>query len=247
MGFKIKAPKWNPVKSVTNLVNNPGKELGNAAKHNLSWMSGGLSNLAEAYIGKKPDAPNAGEDPNVTALRNRLFGEAQDYEKNLEGYKTAAGKQIEGEGNLALQSGLKDTKQNFNRRGLLYSGLREAGEQDVKGRVASTMASQKAQSNKELTDLAGAKYNKAAQVGLQGYQQAVEREAQIESIKLQSSVSRAQTMQQLGQLGGYAAGAYYGSRSPSPTPQAGYGGDMPALYGDQSAMSYGGSFGQRGM
>lgn len=235
MGFKIKAPKLSVPK-----LKDVGKYAATGAV--FGAVPAQLSALAQNYIGKKPDAPNAGEDPNVTALRGRLFGEAQDYEKNLEGYKTAAGRQIEGEGNLALQSGLKDTKQNFNRRGLLYSGLREAGEQDVKGRVASTMASQKAQSNKELTDLAGAKYNKAAQVGLQGYQQAVEREAQIESIKLQSSVSRAQTMQQLGQVGGYAAGAYYGSQSPSTsTPNTGTGGYSSSHnpYGTQPRIDYG--------
>lgn len=203
---------WNPIKTITNIVKNPGKELGNVGKNQLGITSGGWSPLAQAFVGKAPNAPSAGEDPQVTALRNKLLGEATDFETDLPGLQQRAGNQIQREGDMALESGLKGTKQNFNRRGLLYSGLREAGEQGVRGRVASEMSNQKAQSNQDLNKMAGAKYQKAAQVGLQSYQQSVDREAEIAGINLQNQVARAQVMQQLGQTGGYMAGSYFANR-----------------------------------
>ena len=204
MGFKM--PKIKVPKIVKQVAGGP-----------LLAQAGALQN---AIVGKAPNAPNPGEDPTTTALRGRLFGEAEDFQKNLPGYQQDASNQIQKEGDMALESGVKGTRENFNRRGLLYSGMRQGAEQDVKGRVASTMASQKAQSNSDLTKLAAAKSEKAAQVGLQGYQQAVQREAEIEGIKLQSQVARAQVMQQLGQTGGQVAGAYYGSRNTQPSQQA---------------------------
>lgn len=208
MGFKL--PK---IKSPINIRKIVGKDLANVADpFNMSKDLGNASLLYQMGHENGPAKPQAGEDPNVTALRNKLFGEAVDFDKSLGGLKTQAGNQIQSEGDLALQSGVKHNNQDFNRRGLLYSGLREAGETGVRGRVASTMATQRAQSNQDLTKMGTAKYTKAAQVGLQGYQDAVNREAEIEGVNLQNQVARAQAMQQLGQTAGYGIGAYYGSR-----------------------------------
>lgn len=208
---------WNIKKTIKNIVKQPGKELANVGKNAVGAIGAGpiayqLGAIGKQIIGDKPNAPSAGEDPTVSALRNRLFGEATDFEKNLGGYEKAASNQIEREGNQALKSGIKNTRQNYNSRGLLYSGLREGGEQSVRGSVASAMAGQKAQSNADLNKMAQAKYQTAAQAGLQSYQQAVQREAEIEGVKLQNQVARAQVYQQLGQGAGYAAGAYFGGR-----------------------------------
>ena len=217
MGFGIKLPKWDPVKSVQNITANPGKELRNVGQNLLGGVDaftlGGAGTLAKKFVGGAPNAPNPGEDPNVTALRNKLYGEAGDFESHLGDYQKDASNQIEREGSQALESGVKGTRQNFNRRGLLYSGLREGAEQGVRGRVASTMASQKAQSNQELSNLSKSKWEKAAQVGLQSYQDSVNREAEIASVNLQNQVARAQMMQQLGQVGGYMATTAYGNRN----------------------------------
>ncbi len=245
MGFSLK-------KTIKSIAKNPLGELKRAAITNNPLIAQ-ASALQRSVLGEDPKAPSPGEDPQVAALRDRLFGEAQEFDKGLSGTQAQASNQIEKEGNLALQSGLKGTKQNFNRRGLLYSGLREAGEQDVRGRVASGMAQQKAQSNKELTDLARAKWQKVAQVGLQGYQDSVNREAEISGINLQNQVARAQMMQALGQTGGQIAGSYYGSQNNSQQFRNGnlaadsYGWGATSQYGNSSPMANGGSFGQRGM
>jgi len=193
---------WNPVQSIQHTFQDPLKE--GTKSFEETTLPGAVM---KGYLGKKPNPPAAGEDPNVTALRNRLFGEAQSFGNDLPGLKQEAGNQIQHQGDYALSQGLKSTDQNFNRRGLLYSGLREAGEQ---GKVASTMASQRAQSNQDLDKMSQAKYQKAANVGLQSYQDAVNREADISSINLQNQVARAQMMQQLGTTSGYMAGSFYG-------------------------------------
>lgn len=230
MGFKM--PKIRISNIASGGLNLP--QVGNFARGNAGFIKdmgsgnvqGAMDNFQSSFGlgGKNPTPPGGGEDPTVSALRGRLFGEAQDFEKNLSGYQQQASDQIGKEGDLALQSGLKGTRQNFNRRGLLYSGLREGGEQDVRGKVASGMAGQKAQSNQDLNKMAQAKWAKAGQVGLQGYQDAVNREAEIAGINLQNQVARAQAMQQLGQVGGYAAGSMYANRDVSApnTGAAGY-------------------------
>lgn len=203
-GIKVPLPngnKWDINKTAEGIVHTPGKELGNFA---TNWSLG--------LYGKGPkDFQNPGEDPNVTALRDRLFGAAQDFEKDLPGLRQSQYGQIEKEGAQALEQGLKGTRQNFNRRGLLYSGLREAGEQSARGRVASEMANQKVQVNQDLGKQAQAKYQAAAQAGLQGYQDAVNREAEIAGISLQNQVARAQLMQQLGATTGQIGALGYGA------------------------------------
>lgn len=239
MGIKI--GKWNPVSTVSNIFKTPGRELQNWITNYAGATTLGQGQKYLPWNNKAPKAPGAGEDPQVSALRNRLYGEASDFERDLPGFQSRASEQIGREGEQALKSGLKGTRENFNRRGLLYSGLREGGEQDVRGRVASTMAGQKAQSNKELTDLAKSKWQTAANVGLQSYQDSVNREAEIAGINLQNQVARAQMMQALGQTGGYIAGSMYGNRQPQT--QQTY---TNAGYGNTSPMANNASFGQRG-
>lgn len=237
MGIKI--GKWDPVKSAGNAfglggVSGIGKEIKNFGFSNNPLFSQAGA-LQRSILGKEPKAPGSGEDPNVAALRGRLFGEAQDFEKGLGGMQKSASDQIGKEGDMALEKGLTGNRRNYNRRGLLFSGLREGGDQDVRGRVASTMAGQKAQSNKELSDMAKSKWNTVAQVGLQGYQDSVNREAEIAGISLQNQVARAQSMQQLGQVGGQATGYFYGGGGQQSTPNTGTGGYSSSYtpYGNQ--------------
>lgn len=228
MGFKIKIPKVPALPKIAGIKAPPVTQGAANAINAISdgnWDRGRhelqmVTDPGYKYIWsdldknkKGPTAPAAGEDPNVSALRNRLYGSAQEFEQGLPGMMKSASDQIQREGDLASEKGVRGTRQNFNRRGLLYSGLREGGEQDVRGRVASTMSSQKAQSNQELGKLAVAKYQTAAQAGLQGYQDAVNREAEIAGINLQNQVARAQVMQQLGQATGQGLGNYYGGRN----------------------------------
>lgn len=181
----------------------------------------GFFGRALAPMLDKDVKPKAGEDPTVTALRDRLYGEAADFTNQLPGMVSSAHGQIDKEGDLAMKSGIKSTRQNYNRRGLLYSGLREGGEQGVRGQVASKVSEQKGQANKDLAEMAKAKWNTVAQAGLQGYQDAVNKEAEIAGISLQNQVARAQAMQQLGSTVGYGAGTYMNYRQSNPSQPTG--------------------------
>lgn len=146
------------------------------------------------------------------SLKDRLTSEAADFSKNLDSYKSAERSLIEAEGNAALDSGLRKTRESFNRRGLLYSGLRQGGEQSLRGRVAEQIARSWFEANKQLDQLADSKKAVAAASGLQAARDEAQRQSEIESMRMQSQVARMQAFQQLGSVAGSAAGYYYGSR-----------------------------------
>lgn len=207
MGFKlkIKAPK----------IKLDSKSLSNAGKN----LTGFVSPLYAMSQKKPEDMQLPGESPEQTALRKRLYGEAADFRSNLGEMQGEQRNNITRGANQALESGEKGVRTSMNQRGMLYSGMREAGEQGVRANVASTMAKQTMQSNKELEDLANKKEQVAASVGLDSYRESVQRESEIAAQNMANQVARAQAMQQLGQNAGYAMGAY-SQRSTTPTTTA---------------------------
>ncbi len=134
----------------------------------------------------------------------------------------------------ALKSGTSNTRKNYNRRGLLYSGLREGGEGAVKSAVASKLAKDSSDTSREFAQSAAKQKEAYAAVGLQNQQQTLELANQAFDTTMRNSIARQQAYQQLGEGVGQAAGMYYGSSS-SGGPSGGV------------SMSDGRSFGQRGM
>lgn len=123
----------------------------------------------------------------------------------------------------ALNSGVRHTRENFNSRGLLYSGLREGGEQQVKGDVASEYASGIAgaeRGSKNSTEAAKAAY---AAVGLASEQHSLDMANHAFDTANANNIARLQAMQQLGQgvgsAAGTVAGSYYGPNTPPPPGQ----------------------------
>lgn len=213
----------------------PKIKLDNKSLSNIGKNVAGMVSPLYAYMNKKPeDMQLPGESAEQTALRKRLYGEAADFRSNLGDMQGEQRNNITRGANQALESGEKGVRTSMNQRGMLYSGMREAGEQGVRANVASTMAKQTMQSNKELEDLANKKEQVAASVGLDSYRESVQREGEIAAQNMANQVARAQAMQQLGQSAGYAAGAYSG-RSTTPTSTA----STPSTYstGPQTAGS----------
>ncbi len=119
----------------------------------------------------------------------------------------------------ALGQGLKNTRENFNSRGLLYSGAREGGEQSVQSAGASQLARSMAgtaQDSANSTNTAKAAY---AAVDLANQQDTLNRANQAFDTANQNNIARLQAMQQLGSGVGKAAGTIAGSYS-SPTPNS---------------------------
>lgn len=232
MGFKM--PKFKAPK-----IKLDNKSAGNWIKNVTGQFN---------FLNKKPEEMQLpGESAEQTALRKRLYGEAQDFRSNLGGMQGDARNNITRGANQAIESGELGVRRGMNQRGMLYSGMREAGEQGVRANVASQMAKQTVASNKELEDLASRKEQVAASVGLDSYRDAVARESEIANMNMANSVARAQAMQQIGQGAGYAAGAYAGRAQPTTaTATPTYSGTTMAGQSNLNTSTYGKAGGAMG-
>lgn len=129
----------------------------------------------------------------------------------------------------ALDQGLSGTRKNYNRRGLLYSGLREGSEQGVRQSVANQLGSSIMQARQSSNDLMNKRKQAVASLGLASEKEALAAAEQQFQVNLQSSVARGQALQQLGYgLGQAGAAAYSGMQSDEP--RGGGGG-----YGDRTS------------
>jgi class 3 adenylate cyclase len=86
--------------------------------------------------------------------------------------------------------------------------------------MASMLAGQRAEINEEAQNLAGSMDEAAAQTGLAGYGDAIQRSDNIYKEALAKQKARLASLGQLGQGVGYGLGAYYGSKS-KPTTEEG--------------------------
>ncbi len=196
---------------------------------------------AQARAGK-----NEGVDYNANASQENMY-------RGRIGIKNSLAEQIaqnpdqlmEQENNLkqsageALGQGLKGTRENFNRRGLLYSGGRESGENKVKGAVAGSLASGLSGARRESANSLSSAQNAYGSVDLANQQQSLELAHQAFDTANQNNIARLQAMQQLGLGLGSAVGAYAGSRGTSATSSPGgssgmdYSGGLQAKSYDQ--------------
>lgn len=119
---------------------------------------------------------------------------------------------IKQQGGKALGQGTKKIREGANSRGLLYSGMRQGAEGDLRGKVANAMAGQIQQSNSDLMKRADSMDQIATQAKLQGAQKSMESQLMIDQITQQNAVARAQQMQQLAGAVGYGFGSYLGGK-----------------------------------
>ncbi len=133
----------------------------------------------------------------------------------------------------ALGQGLKGTRENFNRRGLLYSGAREGGETKVKGAVAGSLASGLSGARRESANSLSTAQNAYGSVDLANQQQSLELAHQAFDTANQNNIARLQAMQQLGLGLGSAVGSIAGSRSRVST------GNSPGGGGGRSVLDAG--------
>ncbi len=144
------------------------------------------------------------------SLAERIAGQNQELGMAKDSVSSAA--------NTALDQGTRNTRQNFNQRGLLYSGMREGGEQAVRGAVAGQYARGMAGAERDVansTDSAKAAY---AAVDLENQQETLKMANSAFDTAHANNIARLQAMQQLGQgvgqgvgqAAGSIAGSYYG-------------------------------------
>lgn len=171
-----------------------GQDSGVDFAHNSA-----LENVYKGRIGEKNSlAEQIGAAPG-------LLNQQQDVNKAVSGQ--------------ALGQGLKETRQNYNNRGLLYSGAREGGEQSVKNQGASDLAQSMAGTARDSANSLTAAQNAYASVDLAAQQQTLNLAQTSFDTANANNIARLQAMQQLGSGVGAAAGSIAGSYNPStPSP-----------------------------
>jgi len=126
---------------------------------------------------------------------------------------------IYGTAKQALGQGLKNTRENFNRRGLLYSGLRESGESKVRGGVGAQMSGSIADTNREYANSLEKSKQAYASVGFASAKENMELANQAFHTVNQNNIARMQAFQQFAGGLGQAAGYAYGSQKPGQAEQ----------------------------
>jgi hypothetical protein len=147
------------------------------------------------------------------ATKNTLAEQIAGSDRNLREQEDL----LTGAAGEALGSGLKNTRENFNSRGLLYSGLRQGGEQKVKQGVAGSLSSGISGAKRDAANAKSSAQNAYAAVGLQNAQESLQLAHQAFETATRNSIARLQAMQQLGSAAGSAIGTMAGSRQQSPS------------------------------
>lgn len=106
----------------------------------------------------------------VDDARDKYQGEAQQYRQKLPGLQRSLGEQAAGAGRQELAGNLVQSTRGMNKRGLLYSGLQQQGQNQQKGKFYSDLASKQNQINEQTEGQARELEDKAMQAGLQAQQ-----------------------------------------------------------------------------
>lgn len=139
-------------------------------------------------------------------LKNQL-GSSIANNKNMAG---AAVEGIRDSAQSASDLGVKNTRKNYNSRGLLYSGMREGGEQGVKSAVAGGLAGDLAGNKSDYENLLKQQQQAYTSIGLQQQKEQVDLANTAFETATRNSIARQQAYQQLGAGVGYLGGSMAG-------------------------------------
>lgn len=184
-----------------------------------------LSRYVNGESGFKRDARAFAGSANVDVARSAINSMLARYNqrKGLNAAIAGAPEELQKEEGIlkaqadqSLNQGLEGTRKNFNRRGLLFSGMREGGEQTVRNSVANALQSSLQGARQSSNDLTTKRKAAVASLGLQAEKESLAQAEQQFQINMQSSVARQQALQQLGGSLGQIGGMAYGSQDSKP-------------------------------
>ena len=160
----------------------------------------------------------AKDDPKYRGLVNQYFmgEEADAFREGLPDYIRDRQQTLTDTFRLAEDEGVRRTRENFGGRGLLYSGMAQAGEAGLKGELANQLASGKAAISSESENLARKKEYAAAAAGLEEAAKLMDSAEQYYNLSMQNDLLRRRNMTNLIKGVGYGVGAYYGSQEEEP-------------------------------
>jgi len=153
-------------------------------------------------------------------LQYTMERDARDFRRNLPSIMATQRDNLVRNADSTLSTGLSGVRQGMNSRGMLYSGLRQGEESGLRGRVSSLLAQQIADSNAEVMKEADTRNSSYVSANLKALEAARQRQEEIEKIRTQNQIARAQHMQQLAQMGGYALGQGMGGGQTAQQPAA---------------------------
>jgi hypothetical protein len=176
--------------------------------------TGGL-NLVGGAINKATQGPQYQTpeiDPEVKALRDKQVERAKSFRSGMEGMRQEQQQQAEEQSRRGLAKDIAGNTQNYNARGLLFSGLKQGGEIDAQTESAASLAKAKTDINQNLENQAQALDADALGAASNVAQLNNQNLAMQQQINLQQQQSRNSGLKMLFGAGGQIAGGYLGGR-----------------------------------
>lgn len=261
---KIRNPLSNVGAAVESAVRNIGpdinREFNNAIRNPLQTYSdiamgnAGLGaaaptarqigmNLVNPPVAKPPEP---GQDPRLTALQTTAEQDAKKFRQDLEGFKQRQFTGLLPSFQIAGEEGVRRTRENVARRGLLYSGLAKKAEGSVRGELATQIAGARSSIAKEAEQIADAKDRAAAAMGLDMMNQLMGQAEQYYNISFENNLARRRAIGQIAAGVGYGAGALLGNKDNTNVSSLSFGDynssnfAQPTEYGGLLGVKYGG-------
>lgn len=219
---------WNPVKDIRRGIRNIAGRGGLNIVDNpfVSSIAGGLIGggggaltgaQLTGVIGQPPKPPKMGPNKELEQIRKEMGNEASAFRANLGNY---TGQQFGGllrDAQEAQKQGTRSINENYQRRGLLYSGIRAGKEGDLKQGIASGLAQGRLDINREAEALARSKEAAAASMSLDIARSNQARAEELYNIQMQNQLARRRAIGQLAGGIGRGIGAAYGSKEDAAT------------------------------
>jgi len=170
----------------------------------------GLANRVGDAVVNAPPPQEDVEAKRLAQVRDQQIKEANKFRENLPEYQKKLGDQAEVSSRRKLANTLGEVKSGYNRRGLLYSGLRQSGEAGAQADASMQLAQERAQISDSLNQTADQYEAAALNSALQVNDMEADFQNQLYSRALNAMMARNQGIGSLLSAGGVAAGLAIG-------------------------------------
>lgn len=201
----------NPIKEITRAVERPYREVGRFVRDPTGQTRAAETAAKDqAYYN---ELARIDEQKRLDDQRKKLQDFATDYEAKAPELRNQRVQGLLGTYGDTLREGSRKLKEDYNRRGLLYSGLRAKGEGEFKSGLEGSLRKEIYNVNKEISDISQAQKEAAAAVGLQNAQELAQRAEDLYNLQTENQLARQRSLQAMasgiGSLAGMAMGNYY--------------------------------------
>lgn len=152
-------------------VLNAGTQILKGPMSSITSIIGGIGGTDE---NKPPQAPPT--NPALSQLQQQQQQQAKDFRANMPNMVRMMSENLKSQANQGLSEGLRQTKSDYNTRGLLYSGMRQGKEAQLRGKAQAGLAAGISGINADVENAAHTMDAQAVEtgVGIQQTQQAIQ-------------------------------------------------------------------------